>query len=327
MKWNLLPVKNVSFQILWSRCPMRGLAYHCRSRLGPWRRKVSDKTDEGGSKKNPNVTVITTDYSPTSLAHAFTGQDAVLSLLGLSAIGDQQYALIEAAAKAGVKRFLPSEFGIDTASAQVLATVPPFRVRAELIDDIKAKQAAGSPMEWTAVVTGFFLDWGFHVGFLGLDVGKHTAEIWDDGDVPFTVSNLSLVARTVVKLLTDAAAYEASRNAYVYTGSATTTQKELLAATEKATNAKFEVTRVEGQKLIDESTTKLAGGDGAAVLPLVKAVAFARFDGEALTDLRKYGLFNEKFGIKEDSIEAMVKTLIEKWHELPYSRYVAPTVG
>jgi hypothetical protein len=272
-----------------------------------------------------NVRVITTDYSPTSLALALTGQDAVLSLLGLTGIGDQQYALVEAAVKAGVKRFLPSEFGLDTSSAQLLAAVPPFRVRAELIDSIKAKQAEGSPIEWTAVVTGMFLDWGLRTGFLDLDVEQRTAKLWDDGNVPFTVTNLTVVARTVVKLLTDATAYEASRNAYIYTGSVTTTQKELLAAAEKATNAMFEVTRIEGQKLITESTTKLAGGDLAAVIPLVKAVAFARFHGEALTDLRKYGLFNEKFGIKDDSTEEIVATVVKNWLELPYVRYVLPT--
>ena len=124
-----------------------------------------------------NVKIITTDYSPTSLVLAFAGQDAVLSLLGLSAIGDQQYALVEAAVKAGVKRFLPSEFGLDNASAQVLAVLPPFRVRTELVDTLKAKQAAGSPMEWTAVIAGMFLDWGFRIGFLGLDVEQRTAEL------------------------------------------------------------------------------------------------------------------------------------------------------
>jgi hypothetical protein len=272
-----------------------------------------------------NVKVITTDYSPTSLALAFAGQDAVLSLLGLSAIS-QQYALVEAAVKAGVKRFLPSEFGIDNASAHVLAAVPPFRVRTELIDTLKAKQAAGSRIEWTAVVTGLFIDWGLHTGFLDLDVEQRTAKLWDDGDVTFTATNLAVVARTVVKLLTDATAYEASRNAYIYTGSVTTTQKELLAATEKATNAKFKVTRIESQKLIAESTIKLAGGDLAATIPLVKAVAFARFHGEALTDLRKFGLFNEKFGIKDDSTEEIVGTVVKNWLELPYIRYVLPTV-
>jgi hypothetical protein len=269
---------------------------------------------------------MTTDYSPTSLALAFAGQDAVLSLFGLSATSDQQYSLVEAAVKAGVKHFLPSEFGLDNASAQVLAAVPPFRVRTELIDTLKAKQAVSSPIEWTAVVTGMFLDWGFRVGFLGLDVEQRTAELWDDGDVPFTATNLAVVARTVVKLLTDAAAYEASWNAYIYTGSVTTTQKELLAATEKATNAKFEVTRIESQKLIAESTTKLAGGDRAAMIPLVKAVAFARFHGEAPTDLRKFGLFNEKFGIKDDSTEEIVAAQVKNWLELQYIRYVLPTV-
>jgi hypothetical protein len=272
-----------------------------------------------------NVKVITTDYSPSSLALALASQDAVISLLGLSAIGDQQYALIEAAIKAGVKRFLPSEFGLDTASTQLLAVVPPFRVRAELIDNLKAKQAAGSPIEWTAVVTGLFLDWGLRTGFLDVNVEQRTAELWDDGDVPFTVSNLTIVARTVVKLLTDPAAYEASRNVYIYTGSVTTTQKELLAATEKATNAKFEVTSIESQKLIAESTTKLAEGDYTAVVPLVKAVAFARYQGEALTDLRKYGLFNEKFGIKDDSTEESVAKVVNNWLEFPYNRYVLPS--
>jgi len=270
--------------------------------------------------------VIPSDYTPSSLALALENQDAVISLLGLSAIGDQQYALIDAAIKAGVKRFFPSEFGLDTASAKLLAVVPPFRVRAELIDNLKAKQAAGSPIEWTAVVTGMFLDWGLRTGFLDVNVEQHTAELWDDGDVPFTVSNLPIVARTVVKILTDAAAYDASRNAYIYIGSGTTTQKELLAATEKATNAKFEVTVIEGQKLIAESTTKLAGGDYTAVLPLVKSVAFARHQGEALTDHRKYGgLFNEKFGIKDDSTEETVATVVKNWHEFPYNRYVAPS--
>ena len=232
--------------------------------------------------------------------------------------------MIEAAVKAGVKRFLPSEFGLDNASEKLLAVLPPFRVRTELIDTLKAKQAAGSPMEWTAFIAGMFLDWGLRVGFLGVDVEQRTAELWDDGDVPFTATTLTLVARTVVKLLTDPDAYEASRNAYIYTGSATTTQKELLAAAEKATNAKFEVTRIDGQKLIAESITKLEGGDGAAMLPLVKAVASARFDGEALTDLRKFGLFNEKFGITDDSVENIVATVIKNWHESPYSRWVSP---
>jgi len=288
--------------------------------------KVSVLTRPGSKSTFPEgVKVIPTDYTPSSLVEALAGQDAVISLLGLSAIGEQQYALIDAAIKAGVKRFLPSEFGIDTTSAKLLAVVPPFAVRAELIDYLKAKQAEGSHIEWTAVVTGMFLDWGLRVGFLDIDVEKRTAELWDEGEVPFTVSNLPHVARTTVKLLTDTAAYEASRNDYIFTASSTTTQKEILTAVEKATNAKFEVRTVDSQKVIDESKAKFAAGDYTAVLPLVKAVAFAKFEGEALGDLRKHGLFSDKFDIKDDSTEGSVVTLVKHWNDWPYNRYVAPS--
>jgi len=202
-------------------------------------------------------------------------------------------------------------------------------VRTELINKIKAKQAEGSSIEWTAVITGMFIDWGLRTGFLDVDVEKRTIELWDDGNVPFTVTSLSVVARTVAKLLTDPAAYEASRNTYIYTGSVTTTQAELLAAAEKATNAKFEIERIDGQKLVSESTTKLGAGDATAAIALVKSIALARYDGEALTDLRKYGLlFNEKFGIEDKygSTEEIVANVVKNWNELPYSRYVLPTV-
>ena len=51
--------------------------------------------------------------SAKSLKAAFQGQDAVISLVGGTALGDQN-KLIDAAIAAGVKRFLPSEYGSDT---------------------------------------------------------------------------------------------------------------------------------------------------------------------------------------------------------------------
>ncbi len=269
--------------------------------------------------------MFTTDYSVDSLAKALEGQDAVISLLGLSAIGDQQYALIDAAVKAGVKRFLPSEFGLDTASEKVLEVVPPFRTRKDLIETLKTNQAKGSGIEWTAFVAGLFLDWGLVVGSLGIDVKGRKADIWDEGDVPFTASTLTLVARTTVKLLTDKDAYEASRNAYIYTGSVTTTQNEVLAAAEKATGEKFQVNKINGKELIDESNAKIAKGDYAAMLPLVQATGIYRFGGEALHDFRLYGLFNERFGITEGSTDELVAEVVKKWDEWPYNKYVAPS--
>lgn len=61
-----------------------------------------------------SVQVTKSDFSLKSLTEAFEGKDAVVSMLPIDAAADQA-VLIEAAIAAGVKRFLPSEYGSDSA--------------------------------------------------------------------------------------------------------------------------------------------------------------------------------------------------------------------
>ncbi|KAJ0298715.1 hypothetical protein COL516b_009800 [Colletotrichum fioriniae] len=62
----------------------------------------------------PGAKVVKTDYSEDSLVKILAGQDAVVSMLPIMALGEQQ-KIVEAAIKAGVKRFIPSEYGSDSA--------------------------------------------------------------------------------------------------------------------------------------------------------------------------------------------------------------------
>ncbi|KAI8272107.1 hypothetical protein K4K56_002657 [Colletotrichum sp. SAR 10_98] len=57
------------------------------------------------------VKVAVTDFSPQSLQQVLSGQDAVLCVLD-HAVLDRQVDVIHAAEKAGVKRFIPSDFGV-----------------------------------------------------------------------------------------------------------------------------------------------------------------------------------------------------------------------
>ncbi len=59
------------------------------------------------------IRVIKSAFDVTSLTQALKGQDAVISMLPITAL-DQQGPLIEAAIAAGVKRFIPSEYGSDS---------------------------------------------------------------------------------------------------------------------------------------------------------------------------------------------------------------------
>lgn len=90
-----------------------------------------------------------------SLAAAFKGQDAVLSLVGGMALGDQN-KLIDASIAAGVKRFIPSEFGSDTQNEQLLKLVPVFNAKKSTVDYLKSKEDV---ISWTGVITGAFFDW------------------------------------------------------------------------------------------------------------------------------------------------------------------------
>ena len=57
-----------------------------------------------------SVRVVKGDYSPEFLASALKGIDAIVMTISTFAV-EQQNMIVEAAAKAGVKRLIPSEFG------------------------------------------------------------------------------------------------------------------------------------------------------------------------------------------------------------------------
>jgi hypothetical protein len=99
---------------------------------------------------------VESDFSFDSLVSIFTGQDVVISIVGGTGIG-QQKDYVDAAVKAGVKRFLPSEFGINGQSEAVKELTPFFSVKQDLLDYLVAKEKDG--LSWTAVICGVLFDW------------------------------------------------------------------------------------------------------------------------------------------------------------------------
>lgn len=79
----------------------------------------------------------------------------------VSAVGgagfSQQKNFINAAIRAGVKRFLPSEFSTNTRSDAVRDLVPVFGAKQEVLNLLEAKESAG--FTWTALAVGPLLDW------------------------------------------------------------------------------------------------------------------------------------------------------------------------
>jgi NAD(P)-dependent dehydrogenase (short-subunit alcohol dehydrogenase family) len=110
------------------------------------------------AKFDPRVHIIPTDYSPESLKAALEGQDAVVAPFGFAGIALQPQ-LIEAAVLAGVKRFLPSEFGFSNAAVQSSALTPPPPNKITVMKLLEEKSKEIPEFSYTAVACGTFIDW------------------------------------------------------------------------------------------------------------------------------------------------------------------------
>ncbi|TGJ87303.1 hypothetical protein E0Z10_g1444 [Xylaria hypoxylon] len=182
----------------------------------------------------PSVTITPVDYdSVESLTAALQGQDAVVSTLG-SAGFSKQLNLIEAAVKANVKRFIPSEFGSDTSNPKN-AGLPVF---ADKITVQKAlvKEAANGNISYTYIYTGPFFDWGLKVGFV-LNVSEKSIALYDGGERNFSTTTLGSVGKAVVGVLKKP---DETKNRKVYVQDAAPTLKQLKAVAEKVTGAAWQ---------------------------------------------------------------------------------------
>ena len=146
-----------------------------------------------------HVQVKAVDFSSISaLKEAFTGIDAVVSCLGYFALEHQPNLVEAAAAQAGVKRFIPAEYGADllnpnTREVPILAP----KVQVQNLLKVKAKE---SGMTYSLFFTGPFLDWGLDTRFL-VNVKEGKAKLYDGGDRIVTVITLATVAKAIVRCL------------------------------------------------------------------------------------------------------------------------------
>ncbi|KAG2423805.1 hypothetical protein HXX76_014965 [Chlamydomonas incerta] len=173
------------------------------------------------------------DYeSQEDLVSALKGQEIVISTVGAAALAEQP-KYIEAAKAAGVRRFVPSEFGLDSGAPGVREYFPALGYKYATRDALLA-----SGLEYTFVITGFFLETQFtSLFFWDVPGGKVTVK--GDTTQPFTVTSLVDIGRWTAAALRD----PASKNATVYLVGENLTYDDAIKTVEAATGKTLEVTR------------------------------------------------------------------------------------
>ncbi|KAM3430296.1 hypothetical protein MY4824_007770 [Beauveria thailandica] len=229
--------------------------------------------EESTSVFPPNVKVVKTKYTEEKLAKALQGQDAVLCLIDASAL-QAENLIINAAASAGVKWFIPSEFGHNTTDKRVSEVLPVLEGKLKVVSQLRDKEHQG--MQWTGLVTGLFFDWGLARGVFGFDIAKRTAQIWDGGNTKFLATNVEDIVAALKTLLSDAHVREKAKNRYVYISSFATTQNETLGELEKFSGAEFAVTHIKSDVLKQNALADLSKGKLDSVVQLIQYVALSQ---------------------------------------------------
>lgn len=190
------------------------------------------RANNGGAARSfpAAVKVAPVDYdSLDSLVSALRGQDAVVSTLASAALA-KQLLLVDAAAQAGVKRFIPSDFGSDTVNPKS-AALPAYGDKVAVQKALQEKAAQPGGMTYTIVLNGPFLDWGVQVGFV-LGIGRRHVTLYDGGDRVFSTTTLPTIGRAVAGVLRKP---EETKNRPVYVHDTATTLRALYEKGKKAT--------------------------------------------------------------------------------------------
>ncbi|KAK3628497.1 hypothetical protein LTR56_018542 [Elasticomyces elasticus] len=257
-----------------------------------------------------NVQVLNVDYEDVAgLTKALQNQDALISTIGFGG-APLQKNLVDAAIAAGVKRFLPSEYGCDTENKRV-RVLPIFPPKLEVVAYLEEK-TKGTATSYTCVMTNAFLDWGLVNFGLLLDLPAKKIQRWDGGDAPVTANSVDFIARGIVSVLQH---LDETKNRAVRLNDAVITQNQLLAYAKKyAGEDGWEIEEVNGEAMEKEAYANLKttpeNPNGYLLHFIKRAIYGAGFGGNF-----EHNNDNEVLGLKQKTdaeVEQLVKGLVKR---------------
>ncbi|KAF9874355.1 NmrA-like family protein [Colletotrichum karsti] len=250
------------------------------------------------------VIEVDDELSFEGLKKAFTGQDVVIVSFRLRDL-DQHLRIAEAAEAAGVKHFMPADFGsIDADNPRARELIPLYRNK--LAVRIKAQELAdkNDKFAWTGIVCGHFFDWGVREGFLHAYLDRKEIDIIDGGNLKASAATLPRVGEAVVRILQKGVTEE-TKNKTLFIQSFCITQQELIKSLEKATGSKWKVNDLNSDTFIEEHKKKADAGDHEAIEDLVFAV------GTLDADWTKRPEFAMKaLGLEDEDLDTVIADIV-----------------
>ena len=259
------------------------------------KRAGSSSTFAAGTK------VVEADFEDVeSLKAAFQGQDAVASLIGDAGVLSQKL-MVDAAVAAGVKRFLPSNFGSNMSNPNS-RKLPVFG-RKIIVEDYLIEKSKTTELTYSFVYVGGFTDFALRNKVI-MDFSKYTPTIFNGGDSQFSTTSMPTVGDAVVSVLSHPAE---TRNRPVYVSEIIISQNQLLSVAKKIAPSKpWAPVNVDLDVVVAGAKERFAQGihDLPTVIPiLLKSIVDPEY-GVKFTEND-----NELLGIKGKTEEYLVELI------------------
>ncbi|KAI1764856.1 NmrA-like family protein [Hypoxylon sp. FL1150] len=201
---------------------------------------------------------------------AFEGQDVVVNCMTTLSVADQ-FRMVDAAIAAGVRRYVPSEYGLDNTKPEAQALNVVFHDKGKVQEYIRSKAADGA-IEWMSIACGIWLEWGMAHDFIGnTRYFSYTTE-----------------ENTAVGLIKALKKPQETKNTNVFLSDFAITQKQLLA-----------------DAFIGEKQEAVRGGDQFATFALIETgFTTGRFGGHL--EKEPGVIWNEKLGLPKHALDEVV---------------------
>ena len=247
-----------------------------------------------------------------TLVEALRGQQVLVITQAAQAPAEYQLVLVKAAAAAGVEWILPNEYGSDTTNAHEQEN--PVHKRKVAIP--QAIMQAGA--SYISVVTGQWYDFSTASGYFGVNMLEKKATIYDSGDVKTITTTLAQAGRAIAALLALPVSGASPclsdwKNKHFYVKSFEITQKEMLAAAQRATGttqADWTVDQKPAEPTVKSGMERFMKGDFFALLDIVYVSNWLEEYGGNYEVT--HGTVNKVLGLPVEDLDEQTKYALEK---------------
>ncbi|KAH0437348.1 NmrA-like family protein [Colletotrichum camelliae] len=234
------------------------------------------------------VKFVTVDYSSADdLTAALRGQDAVVSTVSKGGLLTQN-TVIDASIKAGVKRYIPSDWGTFTTDPKAQRELVPVLGPMLDVQRYLAEKARTGEIEHTIFSVGAFLDLLTTVP-IAFNYANKTVELWDGGRHRLSTTSVSSIGKAVAGALKNPAATK-NRNVKVHELVVTQRQLYELAKKYSPPGTEWKESELEGEAAFAEALKavkedpynegKIMGAIKAGVMSGRYEAAYGQVDNE-----------------------------------------------